>query len=262
MQALEKARTLDVLVAQHLADSGMDRIDLEAFRYMLREGRLVLLFDGYDELALRVTFDRAADHLGTLLQAAIGNAKVVLTSRTQHFYSDRQVRTALLDLIDKTGGFRLARLQPFTEPQIHTFLVKHFEDQEPQHAHAESLAEARFRLLDEVKDLLGLSANPRMLGFIADLPEEDLRHARNKTGVVTAAALYERLIERWFKNEDERVHRPGAPPDAARAGPLGGGDRARDAALGDHGANRAPHRAASRGGARHPGPERAADQRG
>ncbi len=204
MQALEKARTLDVLVAQHLAATGMDQINLEAFRYMLREGRLVLLFDGYDELALRVTFERAAEHLETLLQAAIGNAKVLLTSRTQHFYSDHQVKTALLNLIDKTGGFRLARLQHFSEQQIHTFLVKHLEDQ--------NAADARLRLLDEVKNLLGLSAIPRMLGFIADLPESELRQARDRNGTVTAAALYQRLLDWWFKREDDRVHRPGAPP--------------------------------------------------
>lgn len=63
LRALEKARTVEELVAQHLAAAGMDRIDLPAFRYMLRTGRIALLFDGFDELALRVSYERAADHL-------------------------------------------------------------------------------------------------------------------------------------------------------------------------------------------------------
>jgi len=60
LRALEKARGLDELVAQHLTAAGENRFDLPAFRYMLREGRVALLFDGFDELAFRVTYDRAA----------------------------------------------------------------------------------------------------------------------------------------------------------------------------------------------------------
>jgi predicted NACHT family NTPase len=62
---------------------------------MLRQGRIVLLFDGFDELVNRVTYDQAADHLSTLLQAAQGKAKIVVASRTQHFKSQAQVFTAL-----------------------------------------------------------------------------------------------------------------------------------------------------------------------
>ena len=70
MRSLEKAHTLDELVAQHLARAGMERIDLKAFHYMLEQGRVTLLFDGFDELALRVTYARAADHFASVLQAA------------------------------------------------------------------------------------------------------------------------------------------------------------------------------------------------
>lgn len=85
MRALEKGRTLDQLVAQHHAGAGEQRIDLRAFRYMLAQGRIALLFDGFDELALRVTFENAAEHFGTLVEAAGGSAKIAVTSRTQHF---------------------------------------------------------------------------------------------------------------------------------------------------------------------------------
>ena len=72
LRALDKAHSVDGLVAAHLANHGEQVIDLKAFRYMLRQGRIVLLFDGFDELVARVTYDRAADHLETLLQAAEG----------------------------------------------------------------------------------------------------------------------------------------------------------------------------------------------
>jgi WD40 repeat protein/3',5'-cyclic AMP phosphodiesterase CpdA len=204
MRALEKGRTLEQLVAQHLAGSGEERIDLTAFRYMLRQGRIALLFDGFDELALRVTYDRAAEHFETLLQAAGGQAKVVVTSRTQHFESDRQIKTALYERAEALPGLRLARLQPFDEAQIRTFLLQRLGDAEQ--------AETRFHLIREIRDLLGLSETPRMLNFIADLDEEQLREAKARQGEITSAELYRLLLQKWLVHEFDRSQPPGCPP--------------------------------------------------
>jgi hypothetical protein len=162
LRALEKANTLEQLVAQHLTLAGERFIDMAAFPYMLREGRIALLFDGFDELAQRVTYQRATEHFESLLQAAGGDAKVVVTSRTQHFESDRQVKLALLDRAEHVPSLELCRLKPFDDGQIQAFLERRLGDA--------GEARERFALIKDVEDLLGLSHNPRMLGFIAALP--------------------------------------------------------------------------------------------
>ncbi|HTN84103.1 MAG TPA: pentapeptide repeat-containing protein, partial [Sorangium sp.] len=205
MRALEKARDLNALIAQHLALAGLGKIDLPAFRHMLAEGRIALLFDGFDELAFRVTYDRAVEHFDTLIQAAQGKAaKVVVTSRSQHFMSEQQVRSALAERAALLPGYRLARLLPFTEAQIHRFLVNRLG--------GEVAADARMRLLADVRDLLGLSANPRMLGFIAEIEEAQLRQAKAGDGEITSAGLYRLLLDRWLVWEYERAHPKGAQP--------------------------------------------------
>ncbi|WP_437668911.1 SIR2 family protein [Sorangium sp. So ce131] len=202
MRSLEKGRTLEELLAQHFARARFDRFQMEAFLYMLSEGRIALLFDGFDELALRVSFDRAEEHFDTLIQAASGNAKVVVTSRTQHFLSDRRVETALAKRAGSLPGYRLAKLSPFTEDQIRRFLVNRLG--------GEGVAERRFKLLGGVKDLLGLARNPRMLGFIAGIDESKLTEAAASKGEVTSAELYRLLLEQWLRKEDERAHPRGA----------------------------------------------------
>ncbi|WP_433936848.1 pentapeptide repeat-containing protein [Sorangium cellulosum] len=205
MRALEKARDLNALVAQHLALAGLGKIDLPAFRHMLAEGRIALLFDGFDELAFRVTYDRAVEHFDTLIQAAQGKAaKVVVTSRSQHFISEQQVRSALAEKAALLPGYRLARLLPFTGAQIHRFLVNRLGTEEA--------ADERVRRLADVKDLLGLSANPRMLGFIAEIEEAQLRRAKAGDGEITSAGLYRLLLDRWLVWEYERAHPRGAQP--------------------------------------------------
>jgi uncharacterized protein YjbI with pentapeptide repeats len=203
MQALEKARSLNALVAQHLTIAGMNRIDLPAFRYMLADGRIALLFDGFDELALRVSYERATEHFDTLIEAAQGNAKVVVTSRTQHFFSDQQVRTVLAGRAAELQGYRLIHLRPFENDQIRLFLGNLLGSKQA--------ADARFSLLEEVRDLLGLSANPRMLALIAEVPEDQLKQAKERHGTITAAALYQLILDRWFAIEDKRAHPKGAP---------------------------------------------------
>ena len=204
LRNLEKGHSLDGLVAQHLAQAGLESINLRAFRYLLEEGRIALLFDGFDELALRVTYSRAAEHFRTLLEAAAGRAKVVVASRKQHFESDRQVRSALSEQVERLPSYRIAFLERFDPVRIQWFLLNHLGDG--------AQARQRFQLLDQVKDLLGLSANPRMLSFIADLPEEDLRQAKDREGEITSASLYRLLLERWLIHEFERVQPRGAAP--------------------------------------------------
>src|SRR4029077_4065657 len=65
-----------------------------------------------------------------------------------------------------------------------------------------------FELLGEVKDLLGLSHNPRMLGFIAEIEERSLQGA-TVGGEITSATLYRILLERWLGHEVQRDHPPG-----------------------------------------------------
>jgi WD40 repeat protein/nucleoside phosphorylase len=205
LRHLEKSRSLDALLGQHFIPArGMRRFDHDAFKYMLEEGRVALLFDGFDELALRVTYATAAEHLETVLQSAIGKAKVVLTSRTQHFLSDKQVLHALGARVQQRG-FRMLRLQRFNKDQILQFLQNRFRD--------DALAQQRFKLLDEVKDLLGLSHNPRMLGFIAEIDEQELRAAAE--GAITSATLYRVLLGKWLGHEVDRDHPPGMEAGAS-----------------------------------------------
>jgi len=157
MRQLEKNTSLEKLVAQQLSDM---EFKWSKFRYLLEQGRVVLLFDGYDELALRVTYEKAMAHFDTLLEATTGQfSKVVVTSRTQHFISDKEVKLRLWDKADAISGCKIVFLEKFSQAQIRQFLINYLQD--------EKKAELRLTLIEQIEDLMGLSANPRMLSFIA-----------------------------------------------------------------------------------------------
>ncbi|MFJ8478128.1 TIR domain-containing protein [Kitasatospora sp. NPDC094011] len=205
LQALDRAHSFDELVAAHLAGHGIDTIDLRAFRYMLRQGRIVLLFDGFDELVNRVSYERAADHLRVLLDASVDSAKIVVSSRTQHFHSQQQVLTALGEAVRLHPQRELLDLQEFTPAQIRSYLVNRYGD--------EAAAERRLRLLQDIPDLLTLCRNPRLLSFVAELAHNRLRSVASAGRALSAARLYQEVFSAWLEFEERRGRGgPGSAP--------------------------------------------------
>ena len=204
LRELDKAHSVDALVAAHLANHGEDVIDLKAFRYMLQQGRIVLLFDGFDELATRVTYDRAADHLQALVAAAEGKAKIVVASRTQHFRSQEQVFTAVGERVGQLPSRLVVGIEDFTSDQVRSYLAHLYGE--------ERAAEERLRLIGSIEDLPALSSNPRMLSFIAALDADRLSSVAGARGTLSAAGLYEVILDAWLSYEHQRTQGiPGAP---------------------------------------------------
>ena len=198
------------LVAANLA-AYRQAYDPDKFEYMLRDGRIVLIFDGFDELVLRVTYQKALHHFENLLNAAIGQATVIITCRTEHFVSDKDVKQSLFYSTEQFGRHQFISLRKFEPQQIREFLQNRLRLEASLKADANAPktpeqiqfdVEERMTLLIEIKDLMGLSETPRLLGFITDLSPDELKSARDENdGTISSATLYRPLILRWLRFE-------------------------------------------------------------
>ncbi|MGH3926975.1 MAG: NACHT domain-containing protein, partial [Pseudonocardiaceae bacterium] len=197
LRALDKTHTVHGLVAAHLANHGEGLSNLRAFDYLLREGRIVLLFDGFDELVTRITYDRAAEHLHTLLEAAQDRAKVIVASRTEHFKSDAQVFTTLGERVGLMPHRRILAVESFTSTEIRRYLVNRYDGDQ-------RAADARLNMIGSIPNLLDLSQNPRMLSFIADLDSDRLRAVADARHTISAAGLYREILQSWLSYEVQR----------------------------------------------------------
>jgi WD40 repeat protein len=201
LRSLEKGPSLDDLLAQHLIRQDVDGVSRDKLRYMIDRGRVALLFDGFDELELRVGYDSAADYLKSLLNSLTGQAKVVLTSRTQHFLSTadvhKAVQTALGERVERWSGSQVAILQDFSDAQIVTYLTSLYGGDAIR-------ARLRMELIRDIGGLLDLTRNPRMLAFVAQLTDERLRDVQRHAGTPTAGGLYQEIIDYWLATEEQR----------------------------------------------------------
>jgi predicted NACHT family NTPase len=101
-----------------------------AFEQLNRMGKLLLIFDGFDEMAARVDRQEMINNFWELAKIVVPGAKVILTCRTEHFPEAKEGR-ALLNaelqastkaLTGETPQFEVLELEKFNDEQIRQVL--------------------------------------------------------------------------------------------------------------------------------------------
>lgn len=101
-----------------------------AFEQLNRMGKLLLIFDGFDEMAERVDRQKMINNFWELARVVIPNAKVILTCRTEHFPEAKEGRALLnaelqasvSNLTGEPPQFEVLELTPFADSQIRKVL--------------------------------------------------------------------------------------------------------------------------------------------
>ncbi|PRY25668.1 NACHT domain-containing protein [Pseudosporangium ferrugineum] len=102
------------------------------FETLNRLGRLLLIFDGFDEMAARVDRQAMVNNFWELARAVVPGSKVLLTCRSEHFPEAQQGRDVLgarlaastSALSGEPPQFEVVELQPFDDEQIDLLLSR------------------------------------------------------------------------------------------------------------------------------------------
>jgi WD40 repeat protein/predicted amidohydrolase len=167
-----------------------------ALNLLIRGRRLLPCFDGFDEMATRLTPSELAGRLSELLRVARGGGRVVISSRDHYFPSEENLRTtaeqALAQALGQSAGLRRFTLQLFNEKQVQE-LVEQIRGTGP----STEAALARIASLYPLKELV---ARPLLLGMVLTTLDTIEPGAR-----VSRADLYEKYLGRWL----EQTHHQG-----------------------------------------------------
>jgi WD40 repeat protein len=105
------------------------RLNNAVFDRLNEMGKLLLIFDGFDEMADRTNKQVMADNFWQLAQVAVPGSKVILTSRKEHFPNDGDVRLMFNGQVMASKEFKLVtpkfevlELEQFDEGQIRQVL--------------------------------------------------------------------------------------------------------------------------------------------
>ncbi len=101
-----------------------------AFEQLNRMGKLVLIFDGFDEMAAKVDRQKMINNFWELARVAVPGAKAILTCRTEHFPEAQEGRALLsaelqastAKLTGEPPQFEVLELEKFDDAQIRQVL--------------------------------------------------------------------------------------------------------------------------------------------
>ena len=104
-------------------------INPQSLWHMHMAGRLLLIFEGFDEMALVGDVEMRIKHFRTLWEFCCPRAKILITGRPNFFFDDQEM-TASLGLLEPTPGrpyCEAVRLLPFDIHQVADALRNHDE---------------------------------------------------------------------------------------------------------------------------------------
>lgn len=129
-----KAVNLQQLITDLLLNKYNIRIDNYAvFQRFLESGRLILIFDGFDEMATKTDRALTIRNFEELTNAIVAGSKTILTCRTHYFTEQRHVDetlrdgegSELLQIVRRRPNFQIVELEEFSDGQIQQLLSLH-----------------------------------------------------------------------------------------------------------------------------------------
>jgi RNA polymerase sigma factor (sigma-70 family) len=195
--------SLEGLVITHLAQNGLGQVSFDVFQYSLAQGNIVLILDGFDEMAARVTPQVTSRNFLELARCVRGRAKVLLTCRTHYFksrteeeevilggtkdYGSETARDLYWELIARKG-FKIAYLRPFDTSQIEQYVrrAKPFD------------ADQAMQKIRGTYNLMELSQRPMLLEMIVKSID------KLTAPEINAATLYDVYTSAWVYRDKWR----------------------------------------------------------
>jgi formylglycine-generating enzyme required for sulfatase activity len=211
----EYTKTLEVksLITNALVNAyGIQGATFAAFERFNADGRLLLIFDGFDEMAQRTGTRTAVENFWELARVVVPGSKVLLTSRTHYFRTHHEAEVLLhgrawepdanprnraavsdpssgapdyIDLRDRPN-FEVLHLEPFTEADIQAVLRKRFPEQ----------WQAYWEQIQAIYNLPDLARRPVLLEMIMEtLPQLQAGQT------VNVAQLYQAYTAQWLERD-------------------------------------------------------------
>ncbi|MBI4750202.1 MAG: TIR domain-containing protein [Acidobacteria bacterium] len=202
LKDVRKEISLPGIIVSHFDEKGLRDILFSRFEHLVKTGKIIVLFDAFDEMADRMLSDQIRNNFNQLSRAAKENGKVLITCRT-HYFKNREEQARVIgqgptlsetetklkrDLRQRSDA-EVLYLQEFNKKQIRQYIRQVVRPAEQVKT---------LRKLRKIHNLADLAHRPLLLDMIVkSLPELDQTNQK-----VTTATLYRVYTDLWIERED------------------------------------------------------------
>lgn len=188
LQGYAKALKIEDLVTEPLRHAHVDLLGgFETFMHLNRHGRLLLIFDGFDEMERRIDDSLAQRNYEDIRRTAVENSKVIITSRPI-FFKDKEYLSVLLKSKGEQPTFEMLTTLILEDYQIQEMLRKLQPDGTQWEEH--------WRQINSIKRLRDIASRPVMVQIISQTLPAVLHEGESR---INGAGLYRRYIDEWIE---------------------------------------------------------------
>ncbi|MFI5386989.1 MAG: NACHT domain-containing protein [Fimbriimonadales bacterium] len=198
-----QALSLKQIVLDLLDNHGIRAASYAAFEHVLREGQVLMILDGFDEMANRGNYHVTLRNFRELNRSALGRAKIILSCRSHYFTDQREIQQFLgqsnlqdlpvfyTDLYREIAGrpnFSITYLQEFDSAEVGAYLESRCGDQ----------AATVRNFITNTYNLEELSHKPVLLDMIVSSADS----LSEQPEPVTPGILYRIYTDIWLSRND------------------------------------------------------------
>lgn len=209
LRGYNKAVGINQLLTDYFVNSlGINNFNIASFKLLLKNLNVVLIFDGYDEVAKKVDFDVKYDVLKEICNLADKKTKIILTCRPNYFQSHYE-----FDKIFKNSPFPFepgdtpridfveTSIKGLTKKQVEEYIESFSDEFSKNNISVEDILSA----ISNTHDLTDLSQRPFLLYMIVNTLPQILLEVKTKDETkINAAKLYAFYTDMWIKREDNK----------------------------------------------------------
>jgi len=197
-----------VLTDYFVNDLGVSNFNIGAFKLLLKNINVILIFDGYDEVAKKVDFDIKYEVLREICDLAEERTKVIVTCRPNYFQNASEFANIfkksyfqyepgdkpLLEFVENS-------IADLDESQIDAYIDSYQIDFARSNITKRELLET----IANTHDLSDLAKRPFLLYMIMSTLPKILKETKGKQKAkINAAMLYQVYTDNWLRREDQK----------------------------------------------------------
>lgn len=189
-------------------DLGINNFNFSSFKLLLKNINVVLIFDGYDEVAKKVDFDIKYDVLKEICNLAESNTKIIVTCRPNYFQNASEFKRIfqnshfpyepgekpLIEFIENS-------IEELDATQIYNYIKSYQSELEKTNISIKEM----LKTIANTHDLTDLSKRPFLLYMILSTLPKILKEVKDKGHTkINASKLYSVYTDNWIKREDSK----------------------------------------------------------
>ena len=172
--------------------------NFNAFKHLNESGKLLIILDGFDEMASRVDYKTILSNFREFDKLISESSKMILTCRTHYFKNQDEILklhegTKFYKKIDNKSGYTFLFLNPFNESDFIIYLKKFFQKNWKQY----------YQAIVDTYNLRELAEKPILLELMVEtLPQIKIE----KNEKLNHASLYDIYTNFWLQRDDWRSY--------------------------------------------------------